>query len=634
MRQGVAVALLFLLAGSPGAQAQVGTAFTYQGRLTDASTLANGSYDMEFRLYDALSGPAQVGSTVAKPGVTVSAGLFTVPLDFGGLAFSGNERWLEISVKLASGSTYTVLAPRQELTPVPNAIYAGKAGDAVTVSGLTCTNGQVLKWSGSAWTCGTDVGGGGNVTAVTATGPLSSSGGTTPNLSLTGIIPVASGGTGSATQNFVDLTTNQTVGGDKTLSGNLILGDSSTSAGNIMKGPNRFIHDFGGNTFMGVNAGNFTTTGAFNIGIGQDALKRNTSGISNTATGYGALRFNTSGDFNAAFGFAALGSNATGQQNTAIGWNVLSNSNGNENTAIGWSALTSNTTGNDNAAMGTGALYTNTTGSNNTASGVGALMNNNTGSNNTAVGLSALLGNTTGSNNIGVGQDAGINLTTGDNNIAIGNSGIAAEANTIRIGTVGTHLATFIAGNTTVSGTLAWTGAATGDISGSAASVTGIVPVANGGTGSASQNFVDLTAAQTVGGTKTFSSPIVGSVTGSAASAATVAGLVCADGQVLKWSGSAWTCGADTSSLVYDAGTQALLTGAKTVIGQGTTGADGTAVVNLTPPAAFSSSSYVCAVTLEGFPGSPAPGVIYTSGTQFKVEIFANKPFRFMCIGT
>jgi hypothetical protein len=43
-------------------------------------------------------------------------------------------------------------------------------------------------------------------------------------------------------------------------------------------------------------------------------------------------------------------------------------------------------------------------------------------------------------------QEAGLNLTTGSNNIDIGNQGIAGESNTIRIGTVGTQNATFIAG--------------------------------------------------------------------------------------------------------------------------------------------------------------------------------------------
>jgi hypothetical protein len=40
--------------------------------------------------------------------------------------------------------------------------------------------------------------------------------------------------------------------------------------------------------------------------------------------------------------------------------------------------------------------------------------------------------------------------------------------------------------------------------------VTGTLPVANGGTGSATQNFVDLTTTQTVGGLKTFSSTVTG----------------------------------------------------------------------------------------------------------------------------
>jgi predicted ribosome quality control (RQC) complex YloA/Tae2 family protein len=54
--------------------------------------------------------------------------------------------------------------------------------------------------------------------------------------------------------------------------------------------------------------------------------------------------------------------------------------------------------------------------------------------------------NTTGAGNIALGNFAGSNLTTGDNNIDIGNTGVAGEANTIRIGTIGTQTATYIAG--------------------------------------------------------------------------------------------------------------------------------------------------------------------------------------------
>jgi hypothetical protein len=54
------------------------------------------------------------------------------------------------------------------------------------------TTGSGLKWDSVA-------SGGGSVTGVTATAPLASSGGTTPDISLTGTIPIANGGTGETT---------------------------------------------------------------------------------------------------------------------------------------------------------------------------------------------------------------------------------------------------------------------------------------------------------------------------------------------------------------------------------------------------------------------------------------------------
>ena len=67
-------------------------------------------------------------------------------------------------------------------------------------------------------------------------------------------------------------------------------------------------------------------------------------------------------------------------------------------------------------------------------------------------------------------------------------------------------------GNVTTIGVLSITNAQlTGSID-LTAKVTGVLPVANGGTGSAIKNFVDLTTAQTVAGAKTFSSPITAGV--------------------------------------------------------------------------------------------------------------------------
>jgi len=106
-----------------------------------------------------------------------------------------------------------------------------------------------------------------------------------------------------------------------TPAGNIVLVPSTASAGNILKGTTPFIHNFGvDNTFIGVNAGNFTMTGLNNTASGAFALNSNTSGDSNSASGAGALFFNTSGSINTASGAGALQSNTTGSNNIAIGY--------------------------------------------------------------------------------------------------------------------------------------------------------------------------------------------------------------------------------------------------------------------------------------------------------------------------
>jgi hypothetical protein len=182
-------AALVILAGhafprSGLAQTPLGTAFTYQGRLTDGGSPANGSYDLEFKLFDAAVEGAQVGSTVTLTSVGVTGGLFTVSLDFGTGIFAGNRRWLQMGVRPGGmGGAFTTLLPRQELTAGPNAVFALAAASATTVAGLTCSDRQVVKWSGGVWTCGADVdtNSGGTVTGVgtgagLTGGPITTSG--------------------------------------------------------------------------------------------------------------------------------------------------------------------------------------------------------------------------------------------------------------------------------------------------------------------------------------------------------------------------------------------------------------------------------------------------------------------------
>jgi hypothetical protein len=201
------------------------------------------------------------------------------------------------------------------------------------------------------------------------------------------------------------------------------------------------------NTANGAHALFSNTTGESNTANGTDALFSNTTGFDNTANGWQALFSLTTGSFNTANGGDALARNTTGSFNTATGVGALfGNTTGDNNTATGFEALTSNTTGTRNTATGFEALTSNTTGTQNTAIGLGALTSNTTGDNNTANGADALNNNTTGGGNTVLGFAAGSNLTTGSNNIDIGNQGVAAEANTIRIGTGGTQTNAYMAG--------------------------------------------------------------------------------------------------------------------------------------------------------------------------------------------
>lgn len=119
---------VILLAGgwSPPSSAEpLGTAFSYQGRLEVADFPADGTYDFEFHLYDAASGGAQVASPAVVADVTVVDGLFTLQLDFGPSAFTGQARWLEIGVRPGSSDgDYEVLSPRQAVSAAPYALYA------------------------------------------------------------------------------------------------------------------------------------------------------------------------------------------------------------------------------------------------------------------------------------------------------------------------------------------------------------------------------------------------------------------------------------------------------------------------------------------------------------------------------
>ncbi len=111
------VAWIVVIAASAGiANAGGGTALTYQGRLLDAGEPANGTFNVDFSLWDDPSAGSQVGSTIMFSSLPISDGLFTVELDFGANAFNNTDRWLAISVDGVP------LMPRQPITRAPYSI--------------------------------------------------------------------------------------------------------------------------------------------------------------------------------------------------------------------------------------------------------------------------------------------------------------------------------------------------------------------------------------------------------------------------------------------------------------------------------------------------------------------------------
>ena len=169
------LAMLLTTSGAIAGGTTLGTAFTYQDRLTDGGTPATGNYDFTFQVYDAATSGAAQGIAIGKDAVSVKDGLFTVDLDFGSNVFKGDAWWLDISVRKSGTTPYTTLTPRQPVRATPYTIYAPSAGTApwTGLTGVptgfadnndndalglltTCATNQVAKWDGTKWACAAD----------------------------------------------------------------------------------------------------------------------------------------------------------------------------------------------------------------------------------------------------------------------------------------------------------------------------------------------------------------------------------------------------------------------------------------------------------------------------------------------
>lgn len=325
--------LLFTLISFAGvaSAAPLGNSFTYQGRLIDADQAADGLYDFQFKLFDAVSGGDKLGSDVNKADVDVIDGYFTVELDFGNV-FDGSARWLEIGVRPGDQNdpnVYTTLDPRQKITPVP---YALKARG---VTGMDANNTYL----------GAGVG-------IYSGGSNNTFAGYQAGYSNTGINNTFLG---------------YLAGRSNNANYNIFIGDSagySNTSGycNTFLGHAAGYKNIGGgnNTFMGYLAGYSGMGSGNNTFIGHRA-GLNTTYIDNTFIGNQAGQNNTSGYNNTFLGSTAGYDSNTGYDNTFLGYSAGNKcGTGSQNTFVGYAAGHENTSGSGNVFIGCGAGYSET----------------------------------------------------------------------------------------------------------------------------------------------------------------------------------------------------------------------------------------------------------------------------------
>ena len=426
------------------------SAFTYQGRFTDSAVAqpTNGTYNMQFALFDAAANGNQVGAPVIVPNVQVVNGIFTVTLDYTAASFDGAPRFLQVTV------ANTVLNPRQEITSAPYAIAARKAllaNDSNKLGGIDAdqyVTGQVVR-SVNSLTNNVTLAAGSNITitpsgntlTIASTGGAGGGSGINNQTSLQAGANFNIDGTGAA--KIFNAATQFNLGGNRFLSGgsgNVFAGESAgavtTGGDNAFVGTRAGLTNTAGfnNSFFGTDAGHSNTAND-NSFFGRSAGYDNSTGTQNAFFAEDAGRFNTLGSQNSFFGFRAGQSNTSASENSFFGsFAGQSNKTGFSNSFFGRSAGNSNVDGVDNSIFGHGAGQANISGSNNSLFGSDA-GRSTTADNNSFFGRSAGFDNTLGTRNVFVGVDAGrFNQTGGKNSFfgtAAGSNNLTGANNTV-----------------------------------------------------------------------------------------------------------------------------------------------------------------------------------------------------------
>ena len=461
------------------------SAFSYQGKLSDAGAAANGNYNLTFNLFAASTGGTAL-ATQNVPNATVTNGVFTVSLNFGAALFDGSDRYIEVAVGT------TVLRPRPQILSSPYAVRsanAANADNADRLGGVAAAQ-YVVTTDTRMTDARIPTAGSANYIQNTSTQQAAS------NFNVSG--NGTAGGTLSG--NVVNATTQYNLGGSRVMTASNTnffagLGAGITGSNNTFVGNNAGAVNTSGsaNGFFGPGAGDSNTTGSENMFFGFAAGQNTTTGNSNTFFGSGAGQGNVTGSSNTVIGrFANVGgpglSNATAigagvivsTDNTMVlgrsldtvqvpgilsvtgtftggiinattqynlgGSRVMTASNtnffaglgagitGSNNTFVGNNAGAVNTTGSANGFFGPGAGDSNMTGSENMFFGFAAGQNTTTGNSNTFFGSGAGQGNVTGSSNTVIGRFANVGGPGLSNATAIGAGVIVSTDNTMVLG--------------------------------------------------------------------------------------------------------------------------------------------------------------------------------------------------------
>jgi hypothetical protein len=431
----IAAVFIFLFFNSANAQT---TAFNYQGKLQDNGQAANGTYQFEFKLFDAAVGGNQIGQTIGNLPATVTNGIFAVQLDFGASSFDGAPRYLEISVRQSNGGqNYTLLTPRQPVTSTPYAVRSLNAQTAQTAE-VSSNSIRLGSLPASEYVQTTDT------RLSDERSPLPGSANYIQNT--TGAQANSNFNvSGEGKANILTAATQFNLGANRILSnpgtGNLFAG-VETGAANTTGQSNAFFGAFAGksnttgtfNSFFGRNAGAANTSGNFNTFLGLNAGLNNTTGLRNVFVGAESGQNNVDGADNSFFGTSAGKANQTGNANSFFGRNAGTGNTASFNSFFGANSGAANLTGADNSFFGQAAGFKNTDGGFNSFYGSGAGLNNLTGARNTFFGYLSGASNTTENDNTFLGYRA--NGAAGITNAtAIGANSVVTESNTMVLGT-------------------------------------------------------------------------------------------------------------------------------------------------------------------------------------------------------